>query len=400
MVFLHYFLVIYGFSIFSLFTLRLGLGEGSRLLTIGYRSAVILMSFVIIAKITLLYYPKRLNGCTKLIIAFWFLYLLRLLYDTYLGPHYMMYRPPIEYWMYAIGLIIIPMLSLSWTMSPKQSRMAYWGAFWSTLIAFTLVLILYRGMFSLSGGFQTELKSTESIVSTINLGYGGSMLFLFGIWGYIRKQEKWSLNMVAILIGAIVMVGCQNRGSVVATLFAVAFFFMANRGATFKKLLDFMFVFVGFIIGFFYLGDALFGRFTHLWEQLQGASDQEVGRLEFFYTSMNHFLSSPLYGTSLELQGVSNELGVAYPHNIVLESLISMGIPGGILILFIIYVGLRNAYDIFRHNPEMGWVCMIFLRGFGESMFSNTAYTLMLFWYGWVMMQANKDNNIYQKPGY
>jgi O-antigen ligase len=99
------------------------------------------------------------------------------------------------------------------------------------------------------------------------------------------------------------------------------------------------------------------------------------GRLAQYANSFILISESPLTGGYLE-----DPKFMVYPHNIFLESLMSLGIIGGILIVYLIYKSVRNAILLSRKNPGYKIFTALLIQYVVAAQFSGSLYTSTAMW--------------------
>jgi len=119
----------------------------------------------------------------------------------------------------------------------------------------------------------------------------------------------------------------------------------------------------------------------------------DQGRSSLWHKGLEQFANHPIFGNSFVLDRTAGSWVGFYPHNIIVESLIALGIIGGILILCIIGKGIFVAYKEIVQNSVNGWLGILFLQFSILAMFSNAIYTNHFFWYYSVLVIAGKYNN-------
>ena len=86
------------------------------------------------------------------------------------------------------------------------------------------------------------------------------------------------------------------------------------------------------------------------------------GRDGAYDIAIGQFLSSPLYGDYFVL--TSGPLAGLYPHNIILESLMTLGLIGSIPLFILFLRSIYQGIKLFKINHQFVWLFFIFLSVF------------------------------------
>jgi len=111
--------------------------------------------------------------------------------------------------------------------------------------------------------------------------------------------------------------------------------------------------------------------------------DSSVTRLQLFTGGIKQFMDNPIFGDHIE----ERSLGF-YPHNILIESLMSMGILGGLLIVGIIILSLRAVFVCLKRQGYELAIALLYVQSLVSAMVSGSIYTNSMFWYMSVFVVA------------
>ena len=207
------------------------------------------------------------------------------------------------------------------------------------------------------------LLTSENILeewdfSSNYLGFGRlvglSVIVMVGmlIWGRFGRVVKGMLGLVSAFYISILMIS-GGRGPLLATLAAmivplvrdIRFLktgLVVKRGvAAFAALLGLV------LVGFIKVGNRFFGFTTidRLWGLLEaGGGDSAQRRLWFFEKSWDLFFENPLLGHGMGSFGYLIGWGDVriYPHNIVLETMVELGLVGLVLLMAVVFSSLKG----------------------------------------------------------
>jgi O-antigen ligase len=118
-------------------------------------------------------------------------------------------------------------------------------------------------------------------------------------------------------------------------------------------------------------------------EELSGTSrfsGTENSRLYLYSLVLEKVEKNPLFGFGLELPD-----GLGYPHNLILESFLALGILGGLMFIILQIYMLFQAFALLKHKNSYkaawGWLGILFIQYFIASMSSGSIYGSYVLWY-------------------
>ncbi|MCP4971760.1 MAG: O-antigen ligase family protein [Arcobacter sp.] len=299
-------------------------------------------------------------------LFFWFLLLTRIVFDTTVYPESLRF-PISKYYAFALGVSFIP--SLSFINFKKKIDVLILGKFIVIMLFPLLLFVLFFEPYTEINNFVRlgshrfhpimigHLAVTSIIVSSFVLRREKEKVFLIGLF----------LN---ILLSLIVLFNTQSRGPQLAFLIVLIFIVISqirnNRSFIFQKR---TILTLGlFLIIFIYF-------FPVLFERLQFTFNSGDGRLLQWKLGVEQFLSSPIYGSGLEIPKFN-----IYPHNIFIEGFMATGILGGLLFLYLILKPLILVLkNIFSTKEKL--LSILFLQYFIASMFSGAIIYNFALWY-------------------
>jgi O-antigen ligase len=105
------------------------------------------------------------------------------------------------------------------------------------------------------------------------------------------------------------------------------------------------------------------------------ADNATLGRIIAFQGAFDQFLSSPLWGSSIE-----EKITGFYPHNVILEALMATGIVGGLPFIAFTLWALVCAWRLARNASRHLWIGILAAQYFFGSMLSGSIYTSNTMW--------------------
>jgi O-antigen ligase len=311
--------VIVGYPIFGMMAAFLDVE--STVFSIPYRVLIVLYALVVLG---LAIASRPLTPFPRLIAAFWLIYLVRLSWDLVVADVY--HAGPAYIFFIVTG--VIPALPL-----------ALLADRWDDLGAARKVLIV--GALACGMGVAAELlglASARSVmraeegrlsfeaVNPILFGHAGLCTLIAGlVWAKgsrTARARTWALLGAAV--GALCLALAASRGPFVAAgVAAVAYFTVKRRwGVVFAVVVAAV---VGFsLVPWLELGTAT--RFAGI-----DRDSSALGRLVLQQAALGDFWTHPLLGVAY-LEPYYND----YPHNMIIESAMALGVGGLLLVLAIL----------------------------------------------------------------
>ena len=270
----------------------------------------------------------------------------------------------LEYYTIPFLLMSVPyyFAGLSWDLSKL----------WRFMYYVSLLSIFLKGAYTFFMG-GTETLESESMTAAYSL----LPHLLFIIWFAI--SQKRIIDMVAVVVGILLLFAFGNRGTlVISVMFALfCFYQLVSSQKRNRNLMWLAGILSVVLIGVFFSGitDSIFsflnsvGASVRVFEKSQtdGFFSSE-GRLDIFYVVLPAIANNPF---GLGIAG-DRLLGVIYSHNIILEFLISYGWIFGTLLIVaifaIFFVGLKKA----QTTEQRVFVMLLFCSGILKLMVSGT----------------------------
>jgi hypothetical protein len=116
----------------------------------------------------------------------------------------------------------------------------------------------------------------------------------------------------------------------------------------------------------------------------------DAGRQLLWYESIRQIMSSPFIGTGFMFPpGSTGKIKMYDTHNFYLSMFMGTGILGGILFLYITFIGIFDAIITIRCTPEFGWLAAIFIGQVVICFFGLHFWEAYLFWFPLIALRAN-----------
>jgi O-antigen ligase len=276
-----------------------------------------------------------------------------------------------------IGAAVLPVLCLS-PLLPLRTFKAFGVPMALGCVVLIVGVVLNREAIRSPELFFGRV-GTEKL-NPISMGAVASSFALFLLlW---RSRAWWTTLLRYALATAFLGVALltQSRGPLLGTVAALLMLFFVADKSTRKRLYVFLLVggAIALIGGYGVISDFVATGVARFQFDDQGVDDSANGRLTAWSASWGQFLDSPLIGDR-----VFEPVLLYYPHNLLIESLISVGILGSIFLIYHIVLSTKAAVWILKRGDNRTaevFVALMFVKEFVQAQFSGAIYTNTGFW--------------------
>lgn len=365
------FFLFVGFLCSSIFSYFLRLEN----INIIYRGIMMLISLFIILKNFL---EKKIPSRFKLIMIFLFLYSIRLIYDLFFDFQIVLWREftKFTYLQYFFGIILLPCIALMYI---DYNKLDY-NYILKKIYFFLFFLITISFFFRFeSGGEGRDVG--ELSIGVLIYGQFGASLCLLSIFRLFFSKDFYSrlFYIIGFIIGFISIFISASRSPLLALLLVTIYFIYKYFGAT-KSLIIYCIIFAILFFSFLDIVEILNFYFNSnfLERVIYALEGSDSGRSVLLNSGINDFINYPFFGSSFVLQS-GPSVGL-YPHNLVVESLMALGIFGGLIFIFIILININKLNKFNYNKSNLSWLGLLFLQYLIFAMFSGSLYTSDIFW--------------------
>jgi O-antigen ligase len=338
------------------------IGGGSRLVTIPYR--IVVLALVVAVLLMALETGRLYSGSVVVpLILFWVLYLMRLVFDTSAAPIDLRMSAA-EYYSYAVGSTLLPMLALLIVPTARSLFYARRGLLYIGAIACVFNAVLaYAPLRGAAGNALFTARLQTETLNAISLGHTGVMVALLAGFELTRRPSRLVafVSVFCLVLGIGVMIASGSRGPMLAFIvgFAALVAVAIKGGRGIGVMVALIAVAGASTFAFFAIEDlAQLVNVFRFGGVIDPDHDPSAGaRLVLYRSALSLFAENPFLGARLELPGSGY-----YPHNIVLESLMTTGLVGGIALIISIGCAVIAAIRIVRRAPVFGWVSVLFVQ--------------------------------------
>ena len=372
-----YGLGLFGYQILSFLIDFLGIP--SRILTIPFRSLVLLLSLNIILYKVFVEHERfwlRSGSYWFLFLIFWTLYSIRLMLDTMIAP-VPLKLPVEEYWLYSIGVCLIPTLAFLGRIDNSTQEKASYFVF--ALVFLTCILAFLSRHTLMEFGSVGRLRN--DYLNPIVIGHAGTSLVIMSMLFILGKKFSFRtvLPYATLLLGFFIMGLASSRGPFLALIIVSCFMMLSGfQKISKKRILTFLiicFFSIPFLVEKITISESsMTKRIGKISEILSG--EREEARLMLWADAWEQFLDSPLLGSSLD-----EKYSMRYPHNVIIESFMATGLFGGVAFTSLVALALIKAWKISIIDPNKAWISLLYIQYLIGAMFSGSLYTNMFMWY-------------------
>lgn len=252
-----------------------------------------------------------------------------------------------------------------------------------TLIFFGILIGIPRlGVYS--GEYEGRIGINENINSLL-LGQFSATLFILSYYSLVTKHRSiliYYLNIFYLFFSILIIGIASSRSPIISIILPIISFQLLYKG--FRKSLNLIVILSFITIITFNLSQEFMLSFGSSFVDRINLSINEgdtSGRFFIYYDSFKQFLSSPFIGKAHFLL---NQPKVGrYPHNLIFESFIALGLLGGLLFISMIISTIKKGYNIMKTENKtimVSWGFLLFLQFLTFGMFSGSLYSSYYFW--------------------
>lgn len=235
----------------------------------------------------------------------------------------------------------------------------------------------------------SERRMMLDKVNPIALAYVASSFIIFYLLGVNRSKRAVIEAIVFVPVLLMVVALARSRGMMISTGLAIVVYVLVIKGT--RRLWTLGGLLAAAVVVVAYADSQYIEQVTDALNRLDPNTDMSTaGHLLAFQGAWNQFLTDPLFGRyAIEL------VTGYYPHNIYLESLMSVGIVG--TIPFIVHLALASfaSFRIIRERNgsfTQNFIALLFIRDaigaagsggvWSVSGFWVTSFVVIMMWHG------------------
>ena len=315
----------------------------------------------------------------KLFFILWFFLIVRIVYDLKIRTDIFVDPVRAQKTFIEVFLIcLIPVISVFKSIKSIDYNLAFKWIFAG--FVFLIPLSFFRNP-QLFSNFALGVRLGGNIAfNTIEFGhYGGALVLLALYW----KTQKWQFwlkctSYLLMAVGVFIMLRAGSRGPLVTLLVCLLFYLVASKT---YKIWAVGLVLISFVLLQMY-GDLFFESIRKISPvlvdrmTLSGNVNQfeelATGRSGLYQAAIDGFVNYPVFGQSFAI--FRTDGSYSYSHNVILDTIMGLGLFGGILFLIILFYALRNSYEMINNKHEYWWLAILCVHYIVMSMFSSCFY--------------------------
>jgi hypothetical protein len=341
-------------------------GVDSRIISVPYRLFYLLICILTIFNFK---WGNKIDKFFVPILAFISLYFLRSVYDS-ITQYAILKTVLIDFWLFAYLIGFLPMFSLLFKVNVVTLERTKFVLF---MIAIFVNIVGFKNNYgAFNEGTLGRRFVGNEILNEISYGQTGVILVIICLSYFYNQKILVKLSLIPFIgLGLMNLAFSGSRGPMIELFLAVVCFVIIN----YKKIgvIKLSLILVFFIgLGIYFSDYLIF--FDTILDRLketsfnQGSESEE--RYFLFKDAFEQFLANPVFG----YKGIG-----VYPHSLILESFMALGIFGGLLMIYITIISLRNCFALMKIKST-NWIALIFLMHIIGTFISGTIWNSFGFW--------------------
>jgi len=377
--------------------------QPSQTITVAYRGLTL---FLTILSIAVAYKERKTYQFTIFSIAhliFWCMIFIRFFLDLEIYQIQTMI-PRNYYWSFGLVGIFVPTIAFLILLDEptigkflKEVHSVSTFGMFSAVVLNTFVALFVSPMNSLA---QLNIwRISSSVLSSISLGHLGVTLIILAVTNF--PQQKLSLavcfRVLCILAGISILALSGSRGPVLALLICIIILILSQSSIKSKLIFLFIALIMGYLIYFFMVTVEenttyrTLSRYTTISDI--NSDESSANRLSRFSLALDQFVKSPIWGDSMVVRETLD-----YPHNLVIEAFMALGVIGGLILIFLILKSVLSALSLLRYHNTL-WVGLLYFQFLTGAFVSGSMFLDANFWY-WSIIVVTVSVSIEQAKSY
>lgn len=247
-----------------------------------------------------------------------------------------------------------------------------------SLISFgTLALIIFNIALSGLSNFLINGRLQLQSLNAISLGHVAALCVLLGVFFFSQLRfTRWYLvKLIAVLtvstIGLFVVFLTGSRGAQIALLVSLLYFLLSQNFGLVVKIVAISIPASLFLApaAMGYLKDFDVGAISRILNILNQNDAALSSRVVSYNSALEVFYDNPILGRT-----ITEPVFGFYPHNILIESLMSTGLVGFICLFVALSCGIRYGWRLMSRRHPSSWIALFYMQMLIGSMFSFAIY--------------------------
>jgi len=351
----------------------------SRTVTVPYWAFALFISLLVIF-LNLRKKIRKIPQAMKVLWAYWIALIIRIFYDTNMRIDVHL-NDAAHLWLYIFGICLPAMFSVMISYRfidlDKTLKWIFLG------VVLTMILSLFNNSSLLLNTQEiTERLAGNLALNAITFGHLGTLGIVLSL--FILSRGEVSLikkigPIAVMLLSFFIMARAGSRSPIVAMV-VIFLFWLFARGKNVVWGVSIVAVAFSLLIVFIEPILNFLGNISPTMEvrlRMCIYEGYSSGRDVLYQEAFDLFLNNPFLGKQFAF--FDDFGGFAYSHNLVLDSLMGLGFLGGIAMIYILWIAIKNSYVMIKNNDPHFWICLVLIQQIVLNMFSGAIYYNQLF---------------------
>lgn len=345
----------------------------NQLLVIPYRALIVIIALLTFS-LKKIYLSNIRIKSIKLIFGlclFYFIFLLiiRSLLDTIFYLNHIQLSIKIQFWTFLLFVSLLPSISFALYNKYTSEYCLLKSSINVGLCAASVSLYTYltKVSFDISMLFAGRMDLGD-VLNPITIGHMGLSLMVLAYVFLTRYRGFSTFNTIkaifAFFIGSILLIAAGSRGPFLSLIIIFLFIFFMS-GSVLKKIF-YITLFTVLLKAFLYFSD------IYIFERLKDSLFKDEARDTILIESFRLIEQNYIFGA-----GILSFY--TYPHNILVESFLILGIFGFILFVIIFIINYYYTYKVYKKGLNIIFP-LIYLQYSIYSLVSGTIIEAAIFW--------------------
>lgn len=313
-------------------------GGGSRIASVAFNGVLLALSLYIMLICSKDFIIEKGRSFLTFFSTLLMLYALRMVIDVYVGP-FSRVIPQGQMWddvLMIVGGAFFPTWAMISSRKYIDIQAIAAGVFWTGLFACIFFLLgISRNAFGLS--FEEERLDAGGSLHSLALARLGAIEMLAAFHVLINKHSRKFLYLFGLIIGLFVCLASGSRGGITGVFIALSVFSVMSIR---KKRVPLIISFLGVVLFVLNIEPILvwLGNYFPIISarMLDTVMEGDLSNRDILYNMAYQRISeNPLLGYGYRLKADLTGYG---PHNGILDVVLCLGIPIGIVFTFFVYI--------------------------------------------------------------
>ena len=324
-----------------------------RLLVVGLATLIALMTMS----------QCKIRKPVLFLLGFWVSYLLRLVWDAAATD----LQGADSALTFFVAVVVVPCIALivgtrSWRDELAAKLLFAIGG----VVSFSALALEWSGLAAARSLTEATSRLSTDTLNPITLGHV-AVSVLLAAYCLLDSWKRLGARLVLAAVSAasvVCLLQTGSKGPLISLAAAVVFLFVIGKA---RPSLLIMLVCVS-SAGLYFSQTPITERLFYL-----GQDESTAQRIRLADDALQQILSNPSYGSAfVELNSQT------YPHNLVIEAMMALGIPLGLLFVSLCLYGLWRAFRLRRLKTT--FLALIFVQYFVAALLSGSLYGSAGFW--------------------